>query len=133
MAPAPGCATFLNGFYSQTGELMGQLGGIGHRGRAENKGRRYSVPLADAMKPSEDLSHMRSHYPAIGVDFINDHHVQSGQKRSPFAMVGQQRQMQHLRIGDDHIRWRFPNTFAAIGRRITIIDGTRWPRMLQVR
>lgn len=47
-------------------------------------------------------------------------------------MVGQQRQMQHLRIGDDHIGREFPDAFAAIGGRITVIDGTCRPRRFQL-
>ena len=84
------------------------------------------------MKPPEYLGHMRSHYAAIRVDLINDHHMQPGQKWRPFAMMSQQRQMQHIRIGDDHVGRGFPDAFAAIGGCIPVVDGSRWPEGRQI-
>src|SRR6056297_596861 len=84
---------------------MGQLFWITDGSRGKYKCRSRLVILTDTDKPSKDPSHIRTHNPPVGMDFIDNNKIKIGQKMTPPVMIGQNTQMKHFRVGHQDIWW----------------------------
>ena len=87
---------------SRADEPGRQLAGIAHRGRAEHIGGPRAVASGQAVQTAENLGHVRAEHAPVGVGLVHHHKAQTRQKGGPLFVVGQNAQMQHFRIADQH-------------------------------
>ncbi len=104
-------------------ELSGQLAGIAHGSCAEYIGRARAVASRNPVESPEKLGHVRAEYPPVGMRFIHHHMRQTRQKGRPLLVVGQYRQMQHFRIGDQHRRRVTPDLAPKMIRGVAVVNG----------
>lgn len=115
----------------QTRQRRRQLAGIAHGGRTENKGRIGAVAGRKTGKATEHPRHVRPENAPIDMRFVNDNVGKARQKGGPLLMMGQNAQMQHFRIADQHGGRPEPNLAPGIVRRIAVIQRNGGARLFR--
>ena len=100
---------------------------VADRRRAENNIGAGSVAGADPVQAAEKLADMRSEHAAIGMRLIHNHQRERREERRPLLMEGQNRQMQHLRVGDQDIGRVLADLAPKMIGRVAVIDGDGRP------
>ena len=119
---AVGRAVIIHHLEGQAGQFLREFAGIGDGRRTEDKLRRCAVKLAESAQPSQNPGHVRAENPAVDMCFVNHHVFQRAQEPRPLLVVGQNADVQHVRVGQDN-----PGVFADIApfrrRRIAVEGG----------
>ena len=109
-------------FAGQTG---GQLLGIAYGRGAQDEIGTSAVPGADTGETTEKLADVRAEHAPIGVGFVHDHERQGGEEGGPLLMVGQDGEMQHFRVGDEHAGRIFAYLAPEVVGSVAVVDGCR--------
>ena len=117
--PGPG---FTDGLDRQSGQPAGQFVRIGNRGRGEHERGGACVVAADALQASENLGHVRPQDAAIGVDLVDHHEAQSAQQTGPAVVIGQNAQVNHLRVGQQDVGRVVTDFLAPVTRGVAVVD-----------
>ena len=68
---------------------------------AQNKLGSGAVNFAQPAQPPQDQGHMRAENAAVDMGFIHHHISQAAQKARPGLMIGQDAEVQHIRVGKE--------------------------------
>ncbi len=82
------------------GQHRCQLGWVPDRGRAADDHRMAAVVRADAQQPAQDVRDVAAEDAAVCVQLVDDDEAQLLEQLEPFGVVGQDRRVEHVRIGD---------------------------------
>ncbi len=96
--------------------------GIRDRGR---RGDELGVCAVVAAYPPQTPQHLRNVGPedaAIGVDLVDHDILQSGEKLFPFPVKGQQGEVEHIGVREDHVGKRVTDLFSPVRRGVSVID-----------
>ena len=85
-------------------QSFGVLGGVGYRRRTKYELRTAAHQSAQPSEPSENVRYVRAEDAAIDVRLVQDDVLQPAQRPIPGAMVGQDSEVQHIRVGYDDVR-----------------------------
>ena len=107
----------------RAGERRAQFAGITHRGRAQHVDRICPVTSGQPVEPPENLRHMCAEYAPIGMGLIHHHMGQTCQKGRPLLVMGQDTQMQHFRVADEHRGRVAPDLAPEMVRGVAVIQG----------
>ncbi len=104
-------------------ELLGKAGRIGDGGGLEDELGVGTVEGRQAAQTAQHHAHVGSKDPAIAVGLVHHHVAQAGKESAPAAVIGQEPQVQHVRIREQE-GGRLALD-AAAGRRggVAVIDG----------
>jgi hypothetical protein len=109
----------------QPGEPAAKVPRIGNGGRAEHKHGIGPVIPADAHQAPEHPGHVGPHDSPVSVHLIHHHKGQAPEIGLPQVMVGQHGQMQHLRVGQQHLGRIPPDFRLVMGGHIPVIHPAR--------
>ena len=98
------------------------LGRIADRGRAQDELRSHPIESTDPLQATDDIGHMGTKDPAIGVHLIDDDKAQVLEELRPLGVMRQDRLVEHVRIADHHIAIE-ADRLPGIARRIAIEGG----------
>ena len=115
------CTVFVHQHDLAAQQTAGQIGGVGDRGAGGQEHRSRAVVLANPLQPPQHTGHVGPQDAAIGVDLVDHDIGQLAEKAGPLGMVGQQRGVQHVWIGQDQIRLGLDAPPLA-GRRVAVVD-----------
>ncbi len=87
-----------------SGHLGRELDGVGDGRRKHDELRLAPVVAADALKAPQDLSHVTSEDPPVGVQLVDDDEAKALPERLPLGVVGKQGVMKHVRVGEQNVR-----------------------------
>ena len=85
-------------------QALGQLQGIGDRGRGEDEAGRGSVELGDPPQPPQHVGDVGAEHAPVGVSLVDHHPFEVGEEVAPLLVVRQQAHMDHVGIGEDEVR-----------------------------
>ena len=74
---------------------------VGHGGRCRDERRRCPVQRRDPPQPPQHERHVRAEDAAVGVCLVDDDELQAAQEAPPRLVPGQDRVVQHVRVGHD--------------------------------
>ena len=77
--------------------------------------------MGESPKPPEDVADMRAEHAAVHVGLVDDDHAQVVEHVAPAVVVGQDPDVQHVRVREDRVR-RPPNVRALADRRVAVVD-----------
>ena len=106
----------------QAAELGGQAPGLADGRRAEDEGRVGAVEVADPPQAPEQVGDVGAEDAPQDVQLVDDHVLQPGQVRGPLCVVGEQRRMQHLRVGEQD-GGLGPGPRPLLGRAVPVVGG----------
>ena len=98
----------------------GELRRVGDGRRAEDEGWVAAVELAYSPQPPEDVGQVASENAAVGVQLIDDHVVEALEELHPFGVVGEDRGVQHVRVGEDDVPGGTHRP-AGVGGRVAVV------------
>ena len=102
---------------SQRSEVLCRIG----NGRAGSDELRFSaVQSTNSPQPPQYTGDLRAKDAAIGVRLVDDHEAQITKEATPDRVVGQDAQMQHVRVGEDDLA-ALPQPAAAAVRGVAIV------------
>ena len=82
------------------GERLGQLGRVPDRGRAAHDHRVAAVVGAQPQEPPQDVGDVAAEHAAVRVQLVDDDHPQLLEQLEPLGVVGEDRRVEHVRVGD---------------------------------
>ena len=107
-----------------------QLVGIADGGRGEDPPGVAAVVRDQAPQPAQHHRHVRAEHAAAHVGLVDDDERQAEEEVGPARVVGQQRQMEHVRVRHHEVRVRADQR--ALGaRRVAVVHGGLDLRELQ--
>ncbi len=81
----------------------GQLARVGDRRRREQEARGGAVQLADPPQPPQHVGDVRAEDAAVDVGLVDHDHREVLEEVAPGGVVGQDPEVQHVRVGQDHV------------------------------
>ena len=97
-----------------------QLARVPDRGRAAHDHRMRAVVGAQPEQPSEDVGDVATEHAAVGVELVDDDDPELLEELEPLRVVGQDRGVEHVRIGD-HDLTRGPDRGPDRGRGVPVV------------
>ena len=116
-----GRAILLHHLDGKTDEPLGKAPRIGDGGRAQDELRRAAIPEAQSTEPAHDVRHVRAEDPPVDVSLVQHHVAQVSEQLGPALVVGQNAQVEHIRVGQHHLR-PLLDLPPSVGRGITVED-----------
>ena len=77
---------------------------VAHRRRAADHRRRRAVHGCEAAQAAEDARNVRSEDASVHVRPVDDDQAERREDVRPLGVAGEQRAVEHVRVGDDHAR-----------------------------
>ena len=121
--PGLGRAALRNDFHLQPRERPDENFGLGDGGGGQDKLRLRAVVGADPPQAPQHLGHVAAHDAPVGVDFIDHHELEPGKKAGPRGVVRHKPHVEHVRVGDEHMRRVRLDGLALRRRRVAVING----------
>ena len=82
---------------------LGELPRIGDGGAGADEGRVGAVVAADASQATDHVRHVAAEQPAVRVQLVDDDVLQVLEQLEPLGVVGEDRRVEHVRVGDHHL------------------------------
>ena len=101
----------------QPGQPLGQLDRVGDRRAGHEEARVGRHPP----QPPQDVADVRPEHPAVDVRLVDDHDVEAVQELRPRAVVGEDPDVQHVRVRQDDVR-PLADRRALLARRVAVVD-----------
>ncbi len=111
----------------QPGQPLGQLGRVGDRRAGQQEARLTAVAETHAAQPAQHVGHVRAEHAAVHVRLVDHDDVEVGEEVRPGVVVGQDPDVQHVRVGEHDVRPP-PDGRALLARGVAVVD--RRPRPL---
>ncbi len=108
--------------YGQPGQFLRRRLRVAGGGGREHEHGRPLVPGQHPLEPAQEQRDVRAEHPAIDVAFVDDDEGQPAQEAAPLAVSGQDRPVQHVRVGEDQPRVG-ADPVPLRGRRVTVVPG----------
>ena len=96
--------------------------GLGDGGRGEHERRPRAVRRADPAQPAEHLGDVRPEDPAVVVALVDHDVAELGQEGAPALVAGQQRAVQHVRVGQ-HVLRVVARPLALVAAAVAVVGG----------
>ena len=106
------------------GEHRGELGRVPDRRRAADDDRVAAVVGADPEQPAQDVGDVAAEHAAVGVQLVDDDVAELLEQLEPLGVVGQDRRVEHVRVGDHDLAGR-PDRRADRRRRVAVVGRGR--------
>ena len=103
VALAGRCAVPVDEAGRPGGQHRRELGRVPDGRRAADDHRMAAVVGADAQQPAEDVRDVAAEDAAVGVQLVDDDEPQLLEQLEPLGVVGQDRRVEHVRVGDDDL------------------------------
>ena len=103
-----------------------QLGGVGDRGAGADEDRVGAVVGADAPQAPDDVRHVAAEQAAVRVQLVDDDVLQVLEELEPLRVVGKDRRVEHVGVGDDDLAGGAHDA-PDVGRRVAVV-GVRLQR-----
>ena len=82
---------------------LGQLARVGDGGAGADEDRVGAVVAADAAQAPDHVGDVAAEEAAVGVQLVDDHELQVLEQLEPLGVVGEDRGVEHVRVGDDDL------------------------------
>ena len=112
---------------SRTGRpvsIVRELGRVPDRRRAADDDRVAAVVGADPQQPAQDVGDVAAEDAAVGVQLVDDDDPELLEQLEPLRVVGEDRRVEHVRVGDHDLAGR-PDRRADRRRRVAVVGGRR--------
>ncbi len=116
-----------HGHVRQSGQSLGQLARVGDRRAGEQEARLGPVGGGDPAQPPQHVRDVGAEDAAVDVRLVDHDDGEVGEHVGPGPVVGQDPEMQHVGVGEDHVRAP-ADLGALLARRVAVVD--RGPRAL---
>ena len=103
---------------------LGELAGVPDRRRAADDDRMAAVVRADPEQPAEDVGDVPAEHATIGVQLVDDDVAQLFEQLEPLGVMGQDRRMEHVRVGRDDLAGA-PDRRPDRSRRVAVVGRCR--------
>ncbi len=105
----------------EAGEPLGQLARVGDRGAGEHEAGARPVGVRDAPEPAQHVADVGAEHAAVDVRLVDHHQREVGEEVAPRAVVGEDPQVQHVRVGEDDVG-AAADLQALLPRRVAVVD-----------
>ncbi len=102
-------------------EPLGELDRVRDRRRGEDEPRVRAVDSRDAAQPPHDVGDVGAEDAAVGVGLVEDDPLEVGEHVSPALVVGQDADVEHVRVGQDQVR-ALADLRPVLARRVAVVD-----------
>jgi hypothetical protein len=102
------------------GQHLGQLGRVPDRRRAAHDDRPTAVVGADAQQSTEHIRDVAAEHAAVRVQLVDDDELELLEQLEPLGVVGEDRRVEHVRVGHDDLPGR-SDLGADRGRRVAVV------------
>ena len=100
---AGGRAVVVDHRHGPAGESLGERLRVADRGRAEHDLRLAAVVLAQPQQPADHVGDVAAEDAAVRVRLVDDDVAQLLEELEPLGVMGQDRAVEHVRVGDNHL------------------------------
>ena len=104
-----------------SGELERELAGVRDRRGGEQELRLGVIDSREPAEPPEDVRDVRPEHASVDVRLVDDDVAEVCQDVSPAVVVGEDADMEHVRVGEDDVR-PLADLPAALARRVAVVD-----------
>ena len=118
---APRRAAFFHEFERALGEPFGQLPRVGNGRRRTDEHRVGAVMFTDAAQPAQDVCQVAAEHAAIRVQLVDDDETEVLEETRPLRVVRQDPRVQHVGVGQDHLRPRADGSPRVL-RRVAVVS-----------
>ncbi len=98
-----------------------ELAGVRDRRRGEHEHRVGVVGERQPAQAPEHVPDVRAEDPAVDVRLVDDDETEVVERVAPAIVVGQDADVEHVRVREDHVR-RAPDVRATLDRRVAVVD-----------
>ena len=102
------------------GQHRRQLAGVPDRRRAADDDRSRAVVGADPEQPPQDVGNVPAEHASIRVQLVDDDDLELLEELEPLGVVGEDRRVEHVRVGDHHLAGG-PNSRPDRGGRVPVV------------
>ena len=88
----------------EPGQALGELARVGHGRRREQEARLGPVRGRDPPQPPQHVRDVRAEHAAVDVRLVDHDDREVGEHVRPRPVVGQHAEVEHVRVGEDHVR-----------------------------
>ena len=114
-----------HGHLVQPGQPLGELARVGDRRAGEHEARLGPVGGGDPPQPPQHVGDVRAEHAAVDVRLVDHDDREVGEHVRPRPVVREDPEVQHVRVGEDHVRLA-ADLRALLARRVAVVD--RGPR-----
>ena len=108
------------------GQHRRQLARVPDRRRAADDDRPRAVVGADPEQPAQDVGDMAAEHAAVGVQLVDDDDPELLEQLEPLGVVGEDRRVEHVRVGDHDLAGG-PDRRTDRGGRVAVVGRGRGP------
>ena len=132
LAPGPRRAVVVDQLEGRADQPLGQLDRVGDRRRGEQEARLGAVGARDPAQPPQHVGDVGAEDAAVGVGLVDDDPVEVGEEVAPALVVGQDADVQHVRVGEDEVA-AAADRRPLLARGVAVVDRLAQPRRAQRR
>ncbi len=121
LAPGAGGAVVVDQLERRSDQLLGQPDRVGDRRRGEQEARLGAVGPRDPPQPPQHVGDVGAEDAAVGVGLVDDDPAEVGEEVAPALVVGQDADVQHVRVGEDEVA-AAADRGALFARRVAVVD-----------
>ncbi len=100
--------------------LLGHLGRVGDRRRAQDELRVGAVELGDPLQPPQDVGQVAAEDAAVVVELVDDDVLEVLEELDPLGVVGEDAGVEHVRVGQDDVA-AGPDGLAGVLGRVAVV------------
>ena len=127
LAARPRCSVIVEQVELQPRQPLGELAGVGDRGRGHDESRIGAVEPGGAPQPAEDVRDVRAEHPAVCVGLVDDDPSEVREKVSPALVMGEDPDVEHVGVRQHQVG-ASPDRRPLLARGVPVVD-----RLAQVR
>ena len=90
----------------EAGQLLRERERVGDRGGGEHEPRPGPVGLGEPPQPAQHVRDVRAEHAPVDVRLVDDHEREVREEVAPGGVVRQDADVQHVRVGEHHVRAR---------------------------
>jgi hypothetical protein len=105
----------------QARQSLRELDRVGDRRAREQEPRGGAVDLGGAPQPPQDVAHVGAEHAAVDVRFVDDDEREVREQLIPGLVMRQDPDVEHVGIGEDHVR-ALANGRPLASGRVTVVD-----------
>ncbi len=130
LAPAARRAVVVDQLERRPDQLLGQPDRVGDRRRGEQEARLGAVGARHPPQPPQHVGDVGAEDAAVGVGLVDDDPAEVGEEVAPALVVGQDADVQHVRVGEDEVA-AAADRRPLLARRVAVVDRLAQPGRAQ--